>query len=236
MSKKLSGRITLITGAARGIGAAVAERFAFEGAHLILVSKSQSGLEALDDKIKSIGGNATLVPLDLVNGSNIDDMAAAISKRFGKIDILIGNAAILGQLSPMSHYTPEMWEEVFKVNLHANWRLIRDFEQLLRESDAGRALFVTSGIANIPRAYWGPYSSSKAALEKMIKDWAMELQNTSVKVNIIDPGPINTHMRKQAYPGEDPKKNLDPKEITDLFLELTSSSCTKNGELIKAQI
>ena len=167
MSKKLSGRITLITGAARGIGAAVAERFAFEGAHLILVSKSQSGLEVLDDKIKTIGGNATLVPIDLANGKNIDDMAAAISKRFGKIDILIGNAAILGQLSPMSHYTPEMWEEVFKVNLHANWRLIRDFELLLRESDAGRAVFVTSSIANIPRAYWGPYSSSKAALEKM---------------------------------------------------------------------
>ncbi len=231
MKKKLTNRIALITGASRGIGASVAKEFAREGAHVILVSRTQGGLEQTDDEIKKIGGKATLVPIDVTNDDNMDLMASEIAKRFGKLDILVGNAAVLGTLSPMSHYEPKLWKNIIDVNLNANWKLIRNFDMLLRNSDAGRAIFVTSGVARKVRAYWGAYSASKAALEKMIKDWSVELEKTNVKANIIDPGRVNTVMRRKAYPGEDPNINKSPDEVTKLFVDLASVSFLKNGEI-----
>ena len=231
MIKKLQSRIALVTGASRGIGAAVAKRLAKEGAHLILVSRTQGGLEQTDDEIRSTGNNATLVPIDITDDKNMDLMASEIANRFGKIDILIGNAAILGPLSPISHYEPKVWKEVFEVNFHANWRLIRNFDMLLRKSDSGRAIFVSSGIAWKARAYWGPYSASKAALEKMIMDWSEELKKTNVKANIIDPGIVNTGMRRKAYPGENPYNNPEPEDITDLFVKLSDKSFKENGKI-----
>ena len=231
MNSKLEDCVTLITGASRGIGAAVAKRFAIEGAHLILVSRNKTSLEKIDDEIRPLGKRPTLVPMAITDDSKMDLMASEISKRFGKIDILIGNAAILGPLSPMSHYDTKTWKNVFDVNFHANWKLIRNFEMLLKQSNAGRAIFVTSGVTRKTRAYWGPYSASKAALEKMILDWAEELKNSNIKINLIDPGRVKTDMRKAAYPGEDPNNNLDPEKVTDLFVKLSSSSLEESGKI-----
>ena len=178
MAGRLENRLALITGASRGIGAAVAKRFAAEGAHVVLVARSQGGLEEIDDAIRTAGGTATLVPLDLQDFDGIDRLAGVLAERHGKLDILVGNAAILGALSPMSHYEPKTWQQVIDINLNANWRLIRDFDALLRASDAGRAMFVTSGVARDVRAYWGPYAASKAGLENMVLGWAAELNNT----------------------------------------------------------
>ena len=207
MEGRLKNRLALITGASRGIGAAVAKRFAAEGAHVVLVARTQSGLEEVDDAIRTAGGNATLVPLDLQDFAGIDRLAAVLAERYNKLDILVGNAAILGALSPMSHYEQKTWQQVIDVNLNANWRLIRDFDALLRASDAGRAMFVTSGVARDTRAYWGPYAVSKAGLENMVLGWAAELKNNRVCANLIDPGRVRTGMRRQAYPGEDANKH-----------------------------
>ena len=233
---KLKNKIALITGASRGIGAAVSERFAAEGAHIIAVARSQRNLEKLDDKIKSIGGKVTLVPIDISDWNAVDRMSSEISKRFGKIDILVGNAAILGQLSPMSHYTPEMWKNIFDINFHANWRLIRNLELLLKQSSHGRAIFVTSGVASKVRAFWGPYAASKAALEKMVKDWSLEIEKTNIRANIINPGKINTSMRRQAYPGEDQTKNLEAKDVSKYFVDLAIDNCNFNGKIIEVNI
>jgi len=234
LSKRLENRVALITGASRGIGAAVARRFSLEGAHPIVVARTQGALEKLDDDIRTNGGAATLVPLDLLDGAAVDKMAGLIAERFGKLDILVGNAAILGQLSPMSHYDPKTWTEVVATNLHANWRLIRNFDALLRQSDAGRAIFVTSSVARKTKAYWGPYAASKAALEKMVRDWSLELKQTNVRANIIDPGRVRTNMRKQAYPGENSKELRSPESITDSFVKLASAQCESNGEIFFA--
>ncbi len=231
MKKILDNKIALVTGASRGIGAAVAKRFANEGAHLILVSRNQVALEKIDDEIRSFGTKPTLVPIDITDDKNMDLMASEIAKRFGKIDILVGNAAILGPLSPLSHYQPKVWKNIFEVNFHANWRLIRNFEMLLKQSTSGRAIFVTSGLARKVRAYWGPYSASKAALEKMVMDWSEEVKKTNIKVNIIDPGRVRTDMRKSAYPGENPEENIKPEKITDLFVKLSSHSLKENGKI-----
>ncbi len=231
MNNTLKDRVTLITGASRGIGAAVAKRFAMEGAHLILVSRSKTNLEKIDDEIRPLGKRPTLVPMDITDETKMDLMASEISKRFGKIDILIGNAAILGPLSPTSHYDTKTWKNVFEVNFHSNWKLIRNFEMLLKQSNAGRAIFVTSGVARKVRAYWGPYSASKAALEKMVLDWAEELKKTNIKINIIDPGRVKTDMRKAAYPGENPNNNHSPENVTDLFVKLSTSSMKESGKI-----
>ncbi len=234
MTGRLENRIALVTGASRGIGAAVAKRFAAEGAQVVLVARTQGGLEEGDDAIREAGGNATLVPLDLQDFDAIDRLAAVLAERYGKLDILVGNAAILGALSPMSHYEPKTWQQVMDINLNANWRLIRDFDALLRESDAGRAMFVASGVVRNIRAYWGPYAASKAALENMVLSWAAELSKTNVRANVIDPGRVRTGMRRQAYPGEDANKNPAPDEITDAFVSLAAPDCLQNGEIVKA--
>lgn len=232
MPGRLENRLALITGASRGIGAAVAKRFAAEGAHVVLVARTQGGLEEVDDAIRAASGNATLVPLDLQNFESIDRLAAVLAERHGKLDILVGNAAILGALSPVSHYEPNTWQQVIDINLNANWRIVRNFDAMLRASDAGRAIFVTSGVARETRAYWGPYAVSKAGLENMVLGWAAELKNTRVCANLIDPGRVRTGMRRQAYPGEDPNKHPYPNAITDTFVTLAEASCTQSGDIV----
>jgi NAD(P)-dependent dehydrogenase (short-subunit alcohol dehydrogenase family) len=233
--KTLAGRLALITGASRGIGAAVAKRFAAEGAHVVLLARTQGALEEVDDAIRSAGGTATLVTLDLRDGDAIDQMGLALYQRFGRLDILVGNAAILGGLSPVGHFSIKDWTEVMAVNVTANWRLIRGFEALLRQSDAGRALFVTSGITTAFPPFWGAYAASKAALEALAKTWAAEIANhPCLKVNLVDPGVVRTRMRAQAFPGEDPSMNRDPTEITQTFLDLVAPDCHRNGDIVRA--
>lgn len=229
--KRLSGRIALVTGASRGIGRAVARRFAAEGARLILVARTSGGLEEADDEVRGAGGEpAMLVPLDICQGDLVDQLGAALHERFGRLDILVGNAAILGGLRPVGHYPPDVWENVIALNLTANWRLIRSLDPLLKLSDAGRAMFVTSGVTEgTPPAYWGAYTASKAALEALVRTYAAELKRTNLKVNIIDPGASATNMRAEAFPGEDPNTLATPDEITELFVELAEASYDKSG-------
>lgn len=232
---RLAGRIALVTGASRGLGYAVAKHFAAEGAHVIAVARTVGALEELDDEIKALGGSATLVPLDLADGEKIDQMGGAIAERFGRLDILVANAGMLGQLSPMSHQDPKGWEKVMGLNVNANWRLIRSLDALLRASEAGRAIFVTSRAARAVRAYWGAYATSKAALDAMVKTYAAELDKTNLRANLLDPGVLRTAMRAKAYPGEPPEQQTPPEEITDLFVRLASPDCTANGEIFEAQ-
>jgi NAD(P)-dependent dehydrogenase (short-subunit alcohol dehydrogenase family) len=232
--KRLNGRIALITGASRGIGAAVALRFAEEGAKLYLLARTAGGLEEVDDKLRAAGGSATLIPLDLKDGAAIDRLPAALLEREGRLDILIGNAAVLGTLSPLPHIAPEIWEEVMAVNVNANARLIRALDPLLRASDAGRAVFVTSGAARDSFPYWGAYAASKAALEMMVKVYAGEVHKTRIRVNLLDPGVVRTRMRAQAFPGEDPSSLPAPSSIADAFVDLAAPDCTRHGELVAA--
>ena len=238
MPKRLQGNLALITGASRGIGAAVAERYAQEGSDLILVARKTAALEAIDDKLKEYGVNTTLVPLDLSEFAKIDEMASAIWQRFQRLDILVGNAGVLGTLAPIGHVTPEVWDETIAVNLTANWRLIRAFDPMLRKSPAGRAMFVTSGITRRAAPYWSAYATSKAALEMMVKIYASEVVNTNpnLKINLIDPGVVRTAMRAAAAPGEDPQSVPAPEEITDVFVELAADKCKHHGEIIKAWV
>ena len=232
----LDGRIALITGASRGIGAAVAERFAAEGARLILAARTPGALEEVDDRVAAAanGATATLVPVDLADHDRIDEIAGALAERFGRIDILVGNAAVLGGLAPLAHVEPERWTEAMNVNLTANWRLIRAFEPLLRQSRAGRAIFVTSGVTRGAFPYWGPYAASKAALEALVRTWAAELEKTAIRINILDPGVVRTRMRAEAMPGEDPMTLPPPESLAGTFVELASADCRRNGETVFA--
>jgi NAD(P)-dependent dehydrogenase (short-subunit alcohol dehydrogenase family) len=224
MMGQFTGKIALVTGASRGIGAAIAKRFAAEGAHLVLAARTVGALEALDDDIRAAGGEAaTLVPIDLRNGDMIDQLGAAIYERFGKLDILIGNAAMLGSLSPVAHANPAEVEDVFLVNTIANARLIRACDPLLRASAAGRAVMVTSGAASTPIAYWRPYAASKAALEHLTLTYAAEVKSTNIRVNLLDPGAMRTAMRAKAFPGEDPMSLPPPEAISTLVVELCSA-------------
>ncbi|MEE2698359.1 MAG: SDR family NAD(P)-dependent oxidoreductase [Pseudomonadota bacterium] len=231
---RLKGRIALVTGASRGIGAAVAIRFAQEGAHLILSARTSGALEEIDDKIQKITGEpATLVPMDLTEFDAIDKLGAAIFERFKRLDILVGNAGQLGNLSPLGHIDPKVWDRVMSINVTANWRLIRSMDPLLRASKAGRAVFVSSTVGRKARAYWGAYAVSKAALEMTALIYAAEMDNTSVRVNLINPGATRTSMRAQAFPGEDPSSLKSPEEITDLFVKLSETKCVLNGKCLQ---
>ncbi len=233
---RLDGRIALITGASRGIGAAVAKRFAAEGAHLVLLARTVGGLEEVDDAIREAGAaEATLVPVDLADADAIDRLGGALHERFGRLDVLVGNAGLLGSLSPMGHVEPETWSSVIEINLTANWRLVRSLDPLLRASDAGRAIFVTSGVGSRAVPYWGPYAVSKAGLEMLVKIYAAEMAKTKVRANLVNPGGTRTRMRAEAFPGEDPMTLPAPEDITELFVELAEPSCERNGEVLQAQ-
>jgi len=232
-SQRLKNRIALITGASRGIGRAVALAFAKEGAHVIAMARRSGALEELDDDIQALGGSATLLRLNLTDGGKIDGLGPTILERFGQLDILVGNAGVLGPLSPLGHISEKDWNEVLNVNLSANWRLIRTLDPLLRKSDAGRAIFVTSGAGEKCRAYWGPYSISKAALEALAKTYAAEVSDTNVRVNMISPGPVATAMRAKAMPGEDPETLQKPEDLAELFVKLALPDFTKNGTVVQ---
>ncbi len=233
--KRLAGRIALITGASRGIGRAVALRFAREGAHVIATARTQGALEELDDEIKALGGTASLLPLNLTAQGRLDALGPSLFQRFDRLDVLVGNAAMLGTLSPLTHIQDKDWFGVFDVNLHANWRLIRTLDPLLRRSDAGRAIFVTSAVAQSSKAYWGAYAVSKAALEAMVRLYAQEMASTPVRANLIDPGRVRTALRAQAFPGENAESLPSPEDVTGPFVDLASKDCTLNGELVRVR-
>jgi NAD(P)-dependent dehydrogenase (short-subunit alcohol dehydrogenase family) len=233
--KRLSGRVALITGASRGIGAAVAARFAAEGAHVVLLARTQGALEELDDKIQAAGGTATLLPFDLGETRKIPAIGPALAEKFKRLDILVGNGAILGPLSPVAMSDAKAYDEVMKINFTANVQLIRALDPLLRGSDAGRAIFVTSRAAQTPRPFWGAYAASKAALEAAVSAYAQEVAHTPVKVNLIDPGRVRTAMRREAMPSEDPNTLRQPEQITDAFVDLADPVCALNGQRIHAQ-
>ncbi len=229
----LEGRIALITGASRGIGAAVARRFAAEGAHVVLTARTRGALEEVDDEIRAAqGGRATLIELDLADFDRVDGMGPTLAERFGRLDILVANAGALGELAPVQDIDVARWTEAFDVNLHANWRLIRTLAPLLGASDSGRAIFVSAAVAQSRRPYWGAYAASKSALEAMVACWAAETRRTPIRVNIVQPGATRTRLRAQAYPGEDPATLKSPESVAGLFVELASPACQRHGETI----
>jgi NAD(P)-dependent dehydrogenase (short-subunit alcohol dehydrogenase family) len=229
---RLAGKIALVTGASRGIGAAVAVHFGGEGAHLVLAARTVGGLEEVDDRVRAAGGSATLVPFDLREFIKIDELAAALYQRYGRLDILVGNAAEFGIFSPTGHIDPKLWDEVIGLNLTANWRLIRAMDPLLRAASAGRAIFVTSRLARDALPYYGPYAVAKAGLETLVRSYAGELARTAVRVNLIDPGIVRTRLRADIFPGENPAKLPSPESVADAFLELALPECTHNGEIV----
>jgi NAD(P)-dependent dehydrogenase (short-subunit alcohol dehydrogenase family) len=232
MVGRLAGKIALITGASRGIGAAVAERFAGEGAHLVLVARTVGGLEETDDRVRTAGGSATLVPFDLRDFIKIDELGAALYERYGRLDILIGNAAEFGVFSPLGHIDLDVWSEVLDLNLTANWRLIRATDPLLRMAPSGRAVFVTSRLARDALPYYGAYAVSKAGLETMVRIYAGEIARTAVRVNLIDPGIARTRLRARIFPGENPESIPEPETVAEAFLDLVLPECTRNGEVV----
>lgn len=231
----LSGRVALVTGASRGIGAAIALAYARAGAHVVLIARNTKALEKLDDQIRGEGGTATLVPLDLLDHEKIDTLGPALAEKFGRLDIFVGNAGMLGTLGPLGHTKANDWDRVIALNLSANFRLIRTLDPLLRASDAGRVIFVSSGAAEGYRAYWGAYAASKAGLESLARSYKAETDKTNIRVNIVDPGRIRTAMRAEAFPGEDPATLATPDYIVNTFLDLAAPACTRHGERIKAQ-
>ena len=233
---RLDGRIALVTGASRGLGAAVAKAFGAEGARLVLVARTAGGLEEIDDEMREAGGlRPVLVPLDVADGDGIDRLGGALHERYGRLDILVGNAAVLGGLTPAHHIAPEDWQRSLDVNLSANWRLIRSMDPLLRQSTAGRAIFVTSGVTAFNPPYWAAYAATKAALEALVTCWAGELARSGVRANLVDPGVLRTAMRARAFPGEDPATLPEPDAIVEAFIAMAMPSWKQNGQRIAAQ-
>lgn len=231
MTQRLEGRLALVTGASRGIGRAFALELARQGAHVIALARTQGALEELDDEIRALGGAATLVPLDLKDGEGIDRLQGALAERWGRLDIFVGNAGLLGPLAPLGHVSPKEWDEVMAVNLTANWRLIRALDPLLRLSDAGRVLLISSGAAQKCRAYWGPYSVSKAGLEALARTYAAETVTTPVKVTMVNPGPLRTRMRAKAMPGEDPMTLKTPEDLAPELLRFVMPDWNRTSVL-----
>ncbi len=234
MPASLQGRIALVTGASRGIGRAVALELARKGAHIIALARTQGALEELDDAIRGHGGEATLVPCDVKDFDALDRLGRAIFDRWGKLDIFLGNAGALGPITPLGHVEPRQWDDTFAVNVTANWRLIRSLDPLLRASDAGRAIFITSGLAHTAemRPYWGPYAISKAALEALLRTYAAETMNiTAIKVMGVNPGPLRTKMRALAMPGEDPMSLKTPEELAPKIATICAPDWTETGKL-----
>jgi NAD(P)-dependent dehydrogenase (short-subunit alcohol dehydrogenase family) len=235
-TKSLDGRVALVTGASRGLGYSIALKLAEAGAHVIATARTQGGLEELDDAIGKIGGRTTLVPLDVQAPDGIEKLAEAVHQRWGKLDALVVNAGVLGLITPTAQIPSKVWNETLGVNLIAPARFIRSFEGLLKASDAGRAVFTTSGVGSKrAKAFWGAYAASKAGLDILVKSWAMELNETSVKANLVNPGTVRTRMRAAAAPGEDPMSLPHPDEIAPVFVELCSPAEMRHGEIVKAQ-
>jgi NAD(P)-dependent dehydrogenase (short-subunit alcohol dehydrogenase family) len=231
VAKALADRVALVTGASRGIGYCIALKLAEAGCHVVAVARTVGGLEELDDAVQAVGGSATLVPLDLKDFDGIDRLGAALNERYGRLDVLIGNAGILGPISPLGHVEPKAWDDVIAVNVTANWRLIRAMDPLLQRSDAGRAVFLTSGAAFNARAYRGPYSLSKAALEVLVRTYAAETVSTPVRVNLFNPGPTRTRMRAAFMPGEDPATLPKPDEVAERIVDLCLPGFQQTGKL-----
>ncbi|HOY79668.1 MAG TPA: SDR family NAD(P)-dependent oxidoreductase [Hyphomonadaceae bacterium] len=226
-------RIVLVTGASKGIGRAAALELAKAGNHVIATARSEKALTKLDDEIlAATGHSATLIPLDLRDTAAIDRLASALLERFGRLDGLLGNAGVLGTLGPLENISPAAFQETLDVNFTANWRLIRAVHPLLRMSEAGRALFVTTGIVPRPRAFWGVYGATKAALETMIACYADEIENTPIRVNLFDPGAVRTDMRFKAMPGEDPLTLPTPAEVATVIPQYLAAECKVHGERI----
>ena len=231
----LAGKVALVTGASRGIGYFIAKELAAAGAHVLAVARTVGGLEELDDEIKSQGGQATLVPLDLTDMQGIDRLGGAINDRWGKLDILVANAGVLGVISPIGHVEAKVFDKVMAVNVTGTWRLIRSVDPLLRNADAGRAVVVTSNSAHSARAFWAPYAASKAAVETMMRSWADETKSLPLRVNAFDPGRTRTAMRAQAVPGEDPNSLPHPSEIARRLPPLLGPELTETGLIYQAQ-
>jgi NAD(P)-dependent dehydrogenase (short-subunit alcohol dehydrogenase family) len=232
----LQGRVALVTGASRGIGAALAVELARQGAQCVLIARTQGGLEETDDAIRAAGGlPATLLPFDLVkNEAQIDTIGPSIVERFGRLDILVHNAGELGKLTPVAHIDPKDWANVAGVNLTATWRLIRTCDPPLRAAEAGRAVFITSGRVQRPKPFWGPYGATKAGMEHLVQTWAMEVEKTPLKVNLFDPDIVATRMRATAMPGEDPTTIAQPADVAPLIAALCHPAETRNGETVRA--
>lgn len=228
-------RIALVTGASRGIGRAVALELARRSWRVVAVARAQKALEKLDDDIRALGGEATLVPMDLKDYAGIDQLGAALFERFGRLDGLAACAGALGSLTPAHQATPSVMEETIGVNFMANQRLIRSMHPLMRESDAGRAVFLTSGVATEPRAYWAPYAASKAALESLVQCYAAELNITPMNANIFSPGPVRTAMRAKAFPGEDPMTLPTPADVAPAIVDMLEPSYDANGITVRFQ-
>lgn len=231
---KTDKRVALVTGASRGIGYASALALAQSGVHVVALARTVGGLEALDDTIKGAGGSCTLLPYDLLKGDLIEGLGPLLFDKFGRLDVLVGNAAMLGGLHPVAQTDPALWERVFALNVTANLRLIRTCDPLLRASDAGRAVFVTSGAVQSCKPFWGAYAASKAALEAMVRVYAAEVAHTNLKVNLLDPGRVRTAMRAHAYPGEDPMTLPEPSQVASAIVEATLPSVQAHGTCIKA--
>jgi NAD(P)-dependent dehydrogenase (short-subunit alcohol dehydrogenase family) len=231
MAKPLENRVAVVTGASRGIGRAAALALAEAGAHIVALARTQGALEELDDAIRERGGSATLVPVNLKDYEALDRLGAALHQRWGKLDILVGNAGILGELAPITHVDQPVWDEVMAVNVTANYRLIRSLDPLLRASDAGRAVFVSSGAAHKCLAYWGPYSISKAALEALVRTYAAETVKTPLRVMLLNPGPLRTAMRRAAMPGEDPLTLKTPEELAPHIVKLALPDWSETGKI-----
>lgn len=230
--KPLSGRVTLVTGASRGIGYQACLSLARAGSHIIATARTQGGLEELDDAIRAEGGECTIVPMDLKHSYGIDQLGAAIHERWGRLDGLLSNAGLLGEMSPVPHIDPKKWDETFAVNVTANYRLIRSMDPLLRASESGRAIFMSSSSAQSRRAYWGVYAASKSALDALVQSYAKEIEQTNIKVNLFYPGAVRTQMRAKAAPGEDPSILPNPADIAPHFVPLLSAQNIKHGEII----